>query len=232
MIKLCKEARFEYKGYKLGQEVLINDKIKAKIVGFDACNTRGNKSIAVVPTVKTVQCIDLNISESNINTLVFMNCLEDYFMWVGVENMKSLNKYIFRVGQRVWDFASGWGEVVEAQEQNNSKTDFPIGVQFDKDESKTIVRYTSEGKLASVLNRTLFFEEIPIQESALKPKRWRAKKFEHYFVVNTWGKIDVACEDNVEVDNERYKIGNYFQTKEEAEDSNLYKVFQQMKEVE
>jgi hypothetical protein len=89
---------------------------------------------------------------------------------------KALNEFVsenirrdmadeFKLGDRVWDFAYGWGEVREMDGGDG----YPVHVYFtDIGFSR---RYTIDGKPASLYNRTLFFAEIPVPESALKRPR-------------------------------------------------------------
>ena len=53
----------------------------------------------------------------------------------------------------------------------------------------------------------------------IKPefKRWRAKDGEPYFYVNHDAGVLSSREDLCPVDNDRHRLGNYFQTKEEAQ---------------
>lgn len=48
-------------------------------------------------------------------------------------------------------------------------------------------------------------------------KRWRAEQGEEYYYVNFQLKILFDEEDFAEIDKERYDIGNYFETKREAQ---------------
>lgn len=47
--------------------------------------------------------------------------------------------------------------------------------------------------------------------------RWRAKTGERYYFINYIGQIDFDTDLRGSVDDSAYEIGNYFQTKEEAE---------------
>jgi hypothetical protein len=50
--------------------------------------------------------------------------------------------------------------------------------------------------------------------------RWRAKEGEKYYIINLFNnKIEEQSECNVGVDNDLYDCGNYFRTREEAEDA-------------
>lgn len=83
----------------------------------------------------------------------------------------------FRVGDRVWDFQFGWGRINEI-----AVDAYPVGVYFD--ERPGIEWFSKDGKYEDheSLHRTLFFEEIPIPESAIKrpwtpePGEWVAVK--------------------------------------------------------
>lgn len=60
------------------------------------------------------------------------------------------------------------------------------------------------------------------------PKRWRAKSKDGYYFVYSNGFVDetMECYDNI--DNQRYHLGNYFKTEEEAQkvvDSKEWKEF-------
>ena len=45
-------------------------------------------------------------------------------------------------------------------------------------------------------------------------KRWRAKKINHYYSLLNSGEIWQEVEDENECDDYRYRVGNYFKTKE------------------
>ena len=49
------------------------------------------------------------------------------------------------------------------------------------------------------------------------PKRWRAEEYKKYYYINNVGDIFDSTEEKCDVDNERYKLGNYFQTETEAQ---------------
>lgn len=50
-----------------------------------------------------------------------------------------------------------------------------------------------------------------------KNKRWRAKKFENYWLVNTCRAVTETTENNLPSDDYCYNTHNYFRTKKEAE---------------
>lgn len=52
-----------------------------------------------------------------------------------------MKKEIFKTGNRVFDIRFGWGTVID----DNRCLLYPIGVQFDRDDSKQIIVYTNDG---------------------------------------------------------------------------------------
>lgn len=52
-----------------------------------------------------------------------------------------MEKQIFKVGDKVFDIRFGWGTVID----NNRCLLYPIGVQFDKDDSQEVIVYTNNG---------------------------------------------------------------------------------------
>lgn len=231
--RLLKAKGYEYSGYKLGQIIEYRND-KAKIVAFDLNEKWHYSFIAIVPNVRTSDCTTYNINKSNVDsTIAYCVCDEDYFCWVKsneikvIEDKKDFQECLFKVGQDVW--STSWGHGIIRDVNFDLDKWHRVKVKFDDD---TIQCYSIDGKYSESQLRTLFFEEIPIPASALTPKRWRADNGEIYFYVSTTGKI-VSCNDvHFGVDDERYEIRNYFKTEEEAENSDLYKLFQQMKEVE
>ena len=68
------------------------------------------------------------------------------------------SKQIFKVGDKVFDFSYGWGNIVEYSERINAR--YPIKVEFG-DETE---EYTKEGCLYDgVTNPTLSFTEYTLQ---------------------------------------------------------------------
>ena len=49
------------------------------------------------------------------------------------------------------------------------------------------------------------------------PKRWRAKELEEYYYIGSNGIVWGVGEEFSDEDNDHYNLGNYFQTKEEAQ---------------
>lgn len=53
-----------------------------------------------------------------------------------------MNKQIFKVGDRVFDIRYGWGKVTICADTIL----YPIGVQFDEDDSQEVILYTEDGR--------------------------------------------------------------------------------------
>jgi hypothetical protein len=94
--------------------------------------------------------------------------------WGEIENMADE----FKAGDRVWDFVYGWGEVTTTDSKCEN---YPIKVKFKYDN----ITYSFDGKRSNELNRTLFFAEIPIPESALKRPRPELKVDDRVLVRNS-----------------------------------------------
>lgn len=64
----------------------------------------------------------------------------------------------------------------------------------------------------------LFLDKINcINEKYGIPKRWRAEQNKGYFYVYSNGFVDETMERYNSMDNQKYELGNYFQTEEEAQ---------------
>lgn len=122
------------------------------------------------------------------------------------------NESVFKVGDRVWDCCYGWGVIKPDFKCSNER--FPLYVFFESDYKQ---HYTLDGRTALDCLRTLFFEEIPIPESALKPKRWRAKNRCIFYFISPEQKVIDRTEAYDDHSKALYDTGNYFKTKEEAE---------------
>ena len=65
---------------------------------------------------------------------------------------------------------------------------------------------------------TFIFKDIvdKINQKYGIPKRWRAEQKKGYFYVYSNGFVDETMERYNSIDNQRYELGNYFRTEEEA----------------
>ncbi|MGL5460512.1 MAG: hypothetical protein ACRDBY_12930 [Cetobacterium sp.] len=66
----------------------------------------------------------------------------------------------FKLGDLVWSQEYGWGIIVSTNYSNS----YPLRVSFKNKD----VAYTLNGKRMDYLNRSLFFQEIPIPEDCFK----------------------------------------------------------------
>ncbi|MGL5050649.1 MAG: hypothetical protein ACRC6E_08515 [Fusobacteriaceae bacterium] len=125
---------------------------------------------------------------------------------------------MFKVGDKVYDIKFGFGEVVEIRECGLNN----VGVKFGN-----FVRfYTQYGFYGAIdFNRSLFFEEIEIPVSALTRPRWRALKGGVFWYVSAFGIATKGIDYYSICDDTLNKVGNYFKTEEETEESRFYKVF-------
>lgn len=60
--------------------------------------------------------------------------------------------------------------------------------------------------------------------------RERVTITDRYYYIDCWGDIGITADFATDIDNALYKVGNYFATRQEAEDSLIYKAFQKTKE--
>jgi hypothetical protein len=67
-----------------------------------------------------------------------------------------MNKQIFKVGDRVFDAAFGWGEVT----RYDTGCSFPLSVDFDTGDRKP---YTWDGRLNRIANPTLSFNAYSLE---------------------------------------------------------------------
>ncbi|MGL5057535.1 MAG: hypothetical protein ACRC6A_09255 [Fusobacteriaceae bacterium] len=124
---------------------------------------------------------------------------------------------MFKVGDKVYDVRLGWGVVVRIIEGI-----YKIEVSFK--EHKAL--YTDDGFIDHKdTNRSLFFKEIAIPKDALVRPRFRAEEGVQYVVVTCTGTLNYCTERLSWTDEEYYSCGNYFETEEEAKESDLYKVY-------
>lgn len=61
-------------------------------------------------------------------------------------------------------------------------------------------------------------EELLGTTDVPKPKRWRAKRDEYFYFINANGVVSSTNDIGADANNSLFNIGNYFKTKEEAEE--------------
>ena len=81
-----------------------------------------------------------------------------------LEELEGVRRYDFKVGDRVWLYGLRiWGTVTKVSKEPNSP--YPVRVEFEDGKAFS---FTSDGKFISENTyRDLYFEEIPIPDSAL-----------------------------------------------------------------
>lgn len=93
---------------------------------------------------------------------------------------------IFKVGDRVFDIRFGWGTVVD----DNRCLLYPIGVQFDRDDSQEIIVYTNNG----ISNISEEFSLLSFTEYTLQGfTQERPVDYEDY--IGKWGKFWAVIKD-------------------------------------
>ena len=114
-----------------------------------------------------------------------------------------MKKQIFRTGDRVYDIRFGWGTVVD----DNRCLLYPIGVQFDRDDSKQIIVYTNNGiSNVSEESSLLSFTEYKLQGFTQK-KPVNYKKY-----IGKWGRFFDENETHISID----KLVDYHGSSAEA----------------
>ena len=129
-----------------------------------------------------------------------------------------MKKDKFEVGDRAWSSVYGWGKIGSTEKGEN----YQINFLLDKG---GCITHTEDGRQYKDNLRTLFFQEIPIPESALVRPRWRAERKGLYYCVNNIGEIEAEYEEGISYDDDLFNAGNYFKSEEEAKSSRFYKVF-------
>jgi hypothetical protein len=160
---------------------------------------------------------------------------EGYDFWYDVISNKNFNLFFekypkkednqeFRVGDKVIDIISGRrGKVTYIETLN--KDSYSILVDFNNNE---VVRFTLDGryyssdKHPSLLHYrddynydVIDFNNLPKRQEA---NRWRAKVGEKYYYFNTYFEVDFFIEEYHNTDTKLYDLGDYFQTKEQAQE--------------
>jgi hypothetical protein len=166
---------------------------------------------------------------------------EDYFFWDKVISCKNFNvffeKYpkkennqVFRVGDEVIDIISSRrGRVTKIDTLNNDS--YSILVKFNDEEVASFTldgRHYSIDKYPRLLHyrddydySVIDFNNLPKRQEA---KRWRAEERGIYYFIKRDdydNRLDRVCETKDYygyISNDQYKIGNYFQTKEQAQE--------------
>lgn len=79
-----------------------------------------------------------------------------------------------------------------------------------------------------VYNENLFILENLVKVINTEPMVWRAKLTKRYYYIDDFGEISSNCDNYSTRDDNRYKLGNYFQTEKDAQkvlDSDEWRAF-------
>ena len=174
---------------------------------------------------------------------------EDREFWDDVIRFKNFNLFFekypkqdrqdnpqeFRVGDEVIDIITGQrGKILEIS--TNDGGNYPICVSFNEEEYNYTLdgRYFVDDKYPRLLHyrddydySIIDFNNLPKRQD----KRWRAKVGGKYYSFTSNFKVEEYIEDNdYYYDNIDYNSGNYFKTKEEAQEvaDKLNKCFQEL----
>ena len=96
-----------------------------------------------------------------------------------------------------------------------------INFYFNKENDFTILLNDTSLNVPFIIEN-IYIEELKrtvdgYNEKYGIPKRWRAEDFKNYYYINNASDICDSTEEKCDIDNERYELGNYFQTEEEAQ---------------
>ena len=96
-----------------------------------------------------------------------------------------------------------------------------INFYFNKENDFTILLNDTSLNIPFIIEN-IYIEELKrtvdgYNEKYGIPKRWRAEDFKNYYYINNASDICDSTEEKCDIDNERYELGNYFQTEEEAQ---------------
>lgn len=93
-----------------------------------------------------------------------------------------MEKEIFRIGDKVFDIRHGWGTIVKY----NATQNYPIEVEFDKDDLEELIYYTKYGKDYKLNDAGLLsFTEYDLVNGGFSQER--PINYEKY--IGKWGKF-------------------------------------------
>ncbi len=155
--------------------------------------------------------------------------IEKDIFWEEVIGNKNFNLFFekypkqdsqdFRVGDEVIDIITRQrGKILEIN--TNDGSNYPIYVSVNK--YPRLLHYRDDYDY-SIID----FNNLPKRQ---EPKRWRAEKGDIYYSFTSNFGVEESIEDNYYLDNKAYDSGNYFKTKEEAQEvaDKLNKYFQEL----
>jgi hypothetical protein len=146
------------------------------------------------------------------------------------------NSQEFRVRDKVIDFISGQrGKVTNIDTLNNDSYSILVGFNDNDTAGFTLDgRYHSTDKYPRLLHyrkdydySVIDFNNLPQRQEV---KRYRAEVGEKYYYFNTYFEVDSFIEEYHNIDTKLYNLGDYFQTKEQAQEvaDKLKEYFEQL----
>ena len=128
------------------------------------------------------------------------------------------NSQEFRIGDKVIDIITRQrGKIFEISTNDDSNLPMYVGFNKGKEAYTLDGRYYVNDKYPRLLHYRDDYDYDVIDFNNL-PKRWRAEKGDIYYSFTSNFGVEESTEYNDYLDNEAYDSGNYFQTKEEAQE--------------
>lgn len=222
---------YEYNGWKLGGKVSYNGCIHT-IIGF-AGSHLSDDYIAI-----DAQVIDCNIKDSK-QASIYLETDKPYFTWVEEDKIKKIEDIVLAIGMK-----EAFGGVVCKIEYQDEKVlkrgifrdeelNVSSGLFPDFQDDKLFIlgdNKCADNRVFLVTNEQS--EEIRKKVDAINKKykkRWRAENGEEYYFITSTGHATSDTDEYSTTDNDRYRVGNYFETKEQAEEA-LEKIKNTLKE--
>ena len=136
-----------------------------------------------------------------------------------VWHIKKINRKILKNGVKDkfytndnwyhFEITEGETEFYYSVKDINSQEEPTLNINYKDDEIPNLIENNEVNDLILVIHE--------INEKYGIPKRWRAEQNKGYFYVYSNGFVDETMERYNSMDNQRYELGNYFQTEEEAQ---------------
>lgn len=113
----------------------------------------------------------------------------------------------YRLTKRIVDFG---GNVFEPQDMQAEDLGGGLGIVYS-----VKAEGVDDVEIGINVDELLELEVDYIEE--VIPKRWRASKWGNYFSILDNGEVYMLMEAYLSSDEDKYRLGNYFQTKEQAQ---------------
>lgn len=130
---------------------------------------------------------------------------------------------LFEEKDKIFDIVFGAGEVNRIDGDN-------VIVHFTCSDLE--YEYDQRGCMTECARRTLYFKPFDFvipEEATIKPK-WRAEQNKSYFLVNSFGDVEQTTELGNTTDDRRFLKRNYFRNENDARNSKIYKVMNEVQD--